>query len=84
MDRLTRVLSRYLQFFFNLTLVLIFLYVVVQFIVTLQRDLQHRIAEETQGLVSSSSFSLCSFVGGNRDHTRDHPLQDVSYVESMR
>ncbi len=35
----------YLQFFFNLSLILIFLYLFVQFIITVQRDVEHRISE---------------------------------------
>ena len=34
--------ARYLQFFFNLSLVLVFLYLLVQFILTVQRDVEHR------------------------------------------
>jgi hypothetical protein len=40
---------RYLQFFFNLSLLLLFLYLVVQFIITIQRDVQHRVSEYSQG-----------------------------------
>ncbi len=40
---------RYLQFFFNLSLILIFLYLFVQFIITVQRDVGHRVAEYQQG-----------------------------------
>ncbi|KAJ6626973.1 Di-sulfide bridge nucleocytoplasmic transport domain-containing protein [Mycena sp. CBHHK59/15] len=39
------VLLGYLQFFFNLSLILLFLYLVVQFIVTVQRDVEERISE---------------------------------------
>ena len=39
----------YLQFFFNLSLILIFLYLFVQFIITVQRDVGHRVAEHQQG-----------------------------------
>ena len=41
----------YLQFFFNLSLILIFLYLVVQFIITVQKDVEHRISEYSQGMV---------------------------------
>lgn len=40
---------RYLQFFFNLALILLFLYLVVQFIITVQRDVQERISEYSMG-----------------------------------
>jgi Di-sulfide bridge nucleocytoplasmic transport domain len=39
----------YLQFFFNLSLILIFLYLAVQFILTVQKDVEKRISEYTQG-----------------------------------
>ena len=40
---------RYLQFFFNLSLVLVFLYLVLQFILTVQRDVEPRISEYSMG-----------------------------------
>jgi hypothetical protein len=40
---------RYLQFVFNLSLILLFLYVVVQFILTVQRDVEQRISEYSMG-----------------------------------
>ena len=40
---------RYLQFFFNSSLVLLFLYLLVQFILTVQRDVEHRISEYSMG-----------------------------------
>lgn len=39
----------YLQFFFNLSLVLLFLYLVVQFVLTVQRDVEQRISEYSMG-----------------------------------
>jgi len=48
--------SRYLQFGFNLSLVLLFLYLVVQFIVTVQRDVEQRISEYSMGTL----FLVCS------------------------
>ncbi|KAF9242358.1 Di-sulfide bridge nucleocytoplasmic transport domain-containing protein [Melanogaster broomeanus] len=45
------VLLGYLQFFFNLSLVLVFLYLLVQFILTVQRDVEHRIAEYSMDIV---------------------------------
>jgi hypothetical protein len=43
------ILLGYLQFFFNLSLILVFLYLLLQFIVTVQRDLEHRISEYSMG-----------------------------------
>lgn len=43
------VLLGYLQFFFNLSLVLVFLYLVIQFILTVQRDVELRISEYSMG-----------------------------------
>ncbi|KAI0706195.1 Di-sulfide bridge nucleocytoplasmic transport domain-containing protein [Cytidiella melzeri] len=45
------VLLGYLQFFFNLSLVLLFLYLLVQFILTVQRDVEHRISEYSMDIV---------------------------------
>jgi len=42
-------MTRYLQFLFNLSLILIFLYLFGQFILTVQKDVEHRIAEYQQG-----------------------------------
>ena len=41
--------NSYLQLFFNSSLILIFLYLLVQFIITVQRDVGHRISEYSQG-----------------------------------
>ncbi|KAG7090705.1 hypothetical protein E1B28_009799 [Marasmius oreades] len=45
------VLLGYLQFFFNFSLVLIFFYLLVQFILTVQRDVEHRISEYSMDIV---------------------------------
>jgi hypothetical protein len=45
------VLLGYLQFFFNLALVLVFLYLLVQFILTVQRDVEHRISDYSMDIV---------------------------------
>lgn len=42
--------TSYLQFFFNLSLILIFLYLTIQFILTVQRDVEHRISEYSMGV----------------------------------
>ncbi|KAJ3713513.1 Di-sulfide bridge nucleocytoplasmic transport domain-containing protein [Lentinula raphanica] len=39
------ILLGYLQFFFNLSLISVFLYLLLQFILTVQRDVEHRISE---------------------------------------
>lgn len=44
-------LAGYLQFFFNLSLILVFLYLLVQFILTVQRDVEHRISEHSMEIV---------------------------------
>ncbi|TEB34937.1 hypothetical protein FA13DRAFT_1753353 [Coprinellus micaceus] len=52
------VLLGYLQFFFNLSLILLFLYLVVQFILTVQRDVEKRISEYSQDIVQD--IAVCS------------------------
>jgi hypothetical protein len=42
--------TRYLQFFWNLSLIILVLYLVVQFILTVQRDVEHRISEYSSGM----------------------------------
>lgn len=44
--------TRYLQFMFNLSLILVFLYLLVQFIFTVQRDVEQRIGEYSMGTPS--------------------------------
>ncbi len=58
----TEVSLRYLQFFFNLSLILLFLYLLVQFILTVQRDVEHRISEYSMGELYRSP--------DRRDHTK--------------
>jgi hypothetical protein len=41
--------ASYLQFFFNLSLIVLFLYLVLQFILTVQRDVEQRISEYSMG-----------------------------------
>ncbi|KAF6765928.1 nuclear membrane protein [Ephemerocybe angulata] len=48
----------YLQFFFNLSLILLFLYLVVQFILTVQRDVEKRISEYSQDIVQD--IAVCA------------------------
>ncbi|TRM62936.1 Di-sulfide bridge nucleocytoplasmic transport domain-containing protein [Schizophyllum amplum] len=64
------ILLGYLQFFFNLSLVLVFLYLVLQFILTVQRDVEQRISEYSMDIVQE--ISLC--VGQYRNNGCDHPM----------
>lgn len=52
------VLLGYLQFGFNLSLILLFLYLVVQFIVTVQGDVEHRISEYSMDIVQE--IAICA------------------------
>lgn len=52
------VLLGYLQFFFNLSLVLLFLYLTLQFIITIQRDVRQRILEYSQDI--AEGIAMCS------------------------
>ncbi|KAI0252661.1 Di-sulfide bridge nucleocytoplasmic transport domain-containing protein [Lactifluus subvellereus] len=49
------VLLGYLQFFFNSALVLLFLYLLVQFVLTVQRDVEQRVAEYSMDIVQEIS-----------------------------
>ncbi|KAJ7071590.1 Di-sulfide bridge nucleocytoplasmic transport domain-containing protein [Mycena amicta] len=51
------ILLGYLQFFFNLSLVILFLYLVIQFIWTVQRDVQERISEYSMDIIQD--IALC-------------------------
>jgi len=52
------VLLGYLQFFFNLCLISVFLYLLVQFILTVQRDVEQRISEYSMDMVQE--IALCA------------------------
>ncbi|TFK76637.1 hypothetical protein BDN72DRAFT_782954, partial [Pluteus cervinus] len=52
------VLLGYLQFFFNLSLVLVFLYLILQFILTIQRDVEQRISEYSMDIVQE--IAMCA------------------------
>ncbi|GLB36613.1 putative di-sulfide bridge nucleocytoplasmic transport domain containing protein [Lyophyllum shimeji] len=52
------ILLGYLQFAFNLSLVLLFLYLVVQFILTVQRDVEQRISEYSMDIVQE--IAICA------------------------
>ncbi|THU87759.1 hypothetical protein K435DRAFT_969766 [Dendrothele bispora CBS 962.96] len=45
------ILIGYLQFFFNLSLIMVFLYLLLQFILTVQRDVEHRVSEYSMDIV---------------------------------
>ncbi|EKM60451.1 uncharacterized protein PHACADRAFT_82283 [Phanerochaete carnosa HHB-10118-sp] len=55
------VLLGYLQFFFNLSLILVFLYLLVQFILTVQRDVEHRISEYSMDIVQEIAQCIMHF-----------------------
>ncbi len=75
----------YLQFFFNSSLVLLFLYLLVLFILTVQRDVQHRISEYSMGEFSLSfsfpftppcpTFSHAFPSLSKRQRPRNHPMR---------
>jgi len=68
------ILLGYLQFFFNLSLTLIFLYLLVQFIITVQRDVGYRISEYSQDIIQE--ISMC--------HTQfKNNLCDVNPIPAM-
>jgi hypothetical protein len=64
-------IHRYLQFFFNSALVVLFLYLLVQFVLTVQRDVEQRISEYSMG----KQISTCE--GGNADYVTDI-VQEIS------
>ncbi|KAH8992067.1 Di-sulfide bridge nucleocytoplasmic transport domain-containing protein [Lactarius akahatsu] len=55
------ILLGYLQFFFNLSLVFLFLYLLVQFILTVQRDVGHRITEHSMDIIQDISNCAAHF-----------------------
>ncbi|KAI0035277.1 Di-sulfide bridge nucleocytoplasmic transport domain-containing protein [Vararia minispora EC-137] len=55
------VLLGYLQFFFNLSLVLLFLYCAVQFIIAIQRDMQVRFTEQSMIIVQEIAHCTTSY-----------------------
>ncbi|EIM83324.1 uncharacterized protein STEHIDRAFT_83355 [Stereum hirsutum FP-91666 SS1] len=55
------VLLGYVQFLFNLSLLLMFLYLVVQFILTIQRDVQYRVSEYSMETVQEISNCASQF-----------------------
>ncbi|KAK0506440.1 Di-sulfide bridge nucleocytoplasmic transport domain-containing protein [Armillaria luteobubalina] len=55
------ILLGYLQFFFNLSLILVFLYLVVQFILTVQRDVEHRVSEYSADIIQEIAMCALQF-----------------------
>ncbi|TFK19900.1 nuclear membrane protein [Coprinopsis marcescibilis] len=63
------VLLGYTQFFFNLSLILVFLYILIQSILTIQKDVEKRISEYTQDIVQEIALCAAQF----RDNYCDSP-----------
>ncbi|KAF9263075.1 hypothetical protein L218DRAFT_973249 [Marasmius fiardii PR-910] len=59
------VLLGYLQFFFNFSLVLIFFYLLIQFILTVQRDVEHRISEYSMDIVQEIAGCALQYKNNN-------------------
>ncbi|KAH9996622.1 Di-sulfide bridge nucleocytoplasmic transport domain-containing protein [Russula vinacea] len=55
------VLLGYLQFFFNSALVVLFLYLLLQFILTVQRDVEHRVSEYSMDIVQEIANCAAHF-----------------------
>ncbi|CAK5264995.1 unnamed protein product [Mycena citricolor] len=68
------ILLGYLQFFFNLSLILLFLYLAVQFIWTVQRDVEERISEYSLDLVQD--IAMCALQ--HRNNFCDNPIPAVA------
>ncbi|KAG6919485.1 hypothetical protein DXG01_005744 [Tephrocybe rancida] len=52
------ILLGYTQFIFNMSLILLFLYLIIQFILTVQRDVEQRISEYSMDIVQE--IAICS------------------------
>ncbi|KAK7468461.1 hypothetical protein VKT23_002972 [Stygiomarasmius scandens] len=61
------VLLGYLQFFFNLSLIMVFLYLLLQFILTVQRDVEHRISEYSMDIVQEIARCALEYRNNNCD-----------------
>ncbi|KAL0577395.1 hypothetical protein V5O48_004590 [Marasmius crinis-equi] len=59
------ILLGYLQFFFNFSLVLIFFYLLIQFILTVQRDVEHRISEYSMDIVQEIAGCALQYKNNN-------------------
>ncbi|KAJ7771949.1 Di-sulfide bridge nucleocytoplasmic transport domain-containing protein [Mycena maculata] len=69
------ILLGYLQFFFNLSLILLFLYLVVQFILTVQRDVADRISEYSMDIVQD--IAMCALQ--HRNNLCENPLPAMAH-----
>ncbi|KAJ7451144.1 Di-sulfide bridge nucleocytoplasmic transport domain-containing protein [Mycena latifolia] len=69
------ILLGYLQFFFNLSLILLFLYLVVQFIWTVQRDVEERISEYSMDIVQD--IAMCALQ--HKNNLCDNPLPAMAH-----
>ncbi|KAH8799616.1 Di-sulfide bridge nucleocytoplasmic transport domain-containing protein [Flagelloscypha sp. PMI_526] len=77
------ILLGYLQFFFNLSLVLLFLYLLVQTILTVQRDVEHRISEHSLDIVQTIAMCAMSFKNnGCADNRVPHMIQPCAEWET--
>lgn len=71
-------LCSYLQFFFNLSLVLILLYLAVQFILTVKADINRKVEEVSFGKLPSSFFTHCSTSSSHKRFLL--PIADVTHL----
>ncbi|KAJ7480064.1 Di-sulfide bridge nucleocytoplasmic transport domain-containing protein [Mycena galericulata] len=69
------ILLGYLQFFFNLSLILLFLYLVVQFILTVQRDVADRISEYSMDIVQDIAMCALQY----RNNLCENPLPAMAH-----
>ncbi|KAJ7139497.1 Di-sulfide bridge nucleocytoplasmic transport domain-containing protein [Mycena epipterygia] len=69
------ILLGYLQFFFNLSLILLFLYLVVQFILTVQRDVEERISEYSMDIVQD--IAMCA--QQHKNNLCENPLPAMAH-----
>lgn len=76
----------YLQVFFNLSLILVCLYLLVLFIITVQRDVEHRISEYSMGtpLVKFTILEVQTDDITRRHRTRHCSVCDALQSESLR
>ncbi|KAJ6573926.1 Di-sulfide bridge nucleocytoplasmic transport domain-containing protein [Mycena vulgaris] len=69
------ILLGYLQFFFNLSLILLFLYLVVQFIWTVQRDVEERISEYSMDIVQDIAMCALQY----KNNLCENPLPAMAH-----
>lgn len=73
----------YLQFFFNLSLVLLFLYLVLQFIFTVQRDVEQRISEYSMGTNELFRVSACAMLTSSKDIVQEISMCASQYKNNL-